>query len=77
MVEILSPTPRCCARCLEPDVVSETISNVLRKESRGQNPIFPNKNICLVAVFVLDFDNLNFVFVSCFDIRISYLIPSV
>ncbi len=45
---------------------SETISNV-------QNPNFQNKNARLAPVVVLDFGNLNFVFVSNFDIRISNL----
>jgi len=34
-------------------------------------PYGKNKNGCPAFVFVLDFGNLNFVFVSYFDIRIS------
>jgi len=45
---------------------SETISNV-------QNPNFQNKNAGLACIVVLDFGNLNFEFVSNFDIRISNL----
>jgi len=40
----------------------ETISNV-------QNTNFQNENADLAFVVVLDFGNLNFVFVSSFDIR--------